>query len=245
MFLRCGSDGWRRLLVLLLLLAGCQQLTAAGLIKAKAWLAPVLIERAWAQSLTQGGMPVKPWSWADTWPVAKLRVPAQGVERLVLAGDSGNTLAFGPGHTSASATLGSAGLAVIGGHRDTHFAFLQRLLPGVRIQLQLPDGAWRSYRVETIEVVDASTQSLPKLTGDERLLLVTCYPFNALQAGGPLRYVVAAVPELVPQTGGPICQGAKRPDGARGIGESRLSCSRVRHEADQYRYQKDDPKWKD
>lgn len=196
MFRLPGSRDWRRLLALMLVLAGCQQLSGAALIKAKAWLAPVLIEQAWAHSLAAGGAPVKPWPWADTWPVAKLRVPAQGLERLVLAGDSGNALAFGPGHASASATLGSAGLAVIGGHRDTHFAFLQDLLPGVRMQLQLPDGTWRDYRVESLEVVDASTHALPQRSGDERLLLVTCYPFNALQANGPLRYVVGAVPAV-------------------------------------------------
>ena len=190
-----ANKDWRRLLALLLALAACQQLSAAGLIKAKAWLAPVLIERAWAQSLSLGGRPVKPWPWADTWPVAKLRVPALGVERLVLAGDTGNALAFGPGHSSASASLGSAGLAVIGGHRDTHFAFLRALPSGARLQLQLPDGTWRAYRVESIEVVDASTHDLPRLTGAERLLLVTCYPFDALRANGPLRYVVGAVPQ--------------------------------------------------
>ena len=33
------NKDWRQLLVLLLLLAGCQQLAAAGLVKAKGWLA--------------------------------------------------------------------------------------------------------------------------------------------------------------------------------------------------------------
>jgi sortase A len=194
MFRPGTNSDLRQLLVLLLVLGGCQQLTAAGLIKAKAWLAPILIERAWESSLDQGGSPVKPWPWADTWPVARLRAPALDVERLVLAGDSGNALAFGPGHANASAQLGTAGLAVIGGHRDTHFAFLRRLPPDATLQLQLPDGSWREYRVETVEVVDASAQSISPRAGEERLLLVTCYPFDALQANGPLRYVVGARP---------------------------------------------------
>ena len=188
------SDGWRQLLVLLLLLAGFQQLAGAGLIKAKAWLAPVLIERAWAESLLSSGKPVKPWPWSDTWPVARLRVPAEGVDLPVLAGDSGNALAFGPGHALASARLGSAGLAVIGGHRDTHFEFLRYLQPGVRLELQLPDGSWRDYRVDSATVADTRIQSLPLGEHQEVLLLVTCYPFDALSASGPLRYVVAALP---------------------------------------------------
>lgn len=189
------SSRWRRLLALLLLLAGLQQLAGAGIIKAKAWLAPVLIGQAWSRSLAVGGEPVKPWPWADTWPVARLRVPAQGVDLLVLAGDSGNALAFGPGHANASAQLGGVGLAVIGGHRDTHFAFLQQLQPGALLQLQLPDGELRAYRVETLSVVNAQEQSLPRDFGDEALALVTCYPFNALRANGPLRYVVFARPQ--------------------------------------------------
>ena len=198
MFRPATSNDWRQLLVLLLVLGGLQQLASAGLIKAKAWLAPILIERAWETSLDQGGSPVKPWPWADTWPVARLRAPALGVERLVLAGDSGHALAFGPGHANASAQLGTAGLAVIGGHRDTHFAFLRRLPPDATLQLQLPDGSWREYRVETREVVDASAHSLSREVGEERLLLVTCYPFDALQANGPLRYVVGARPATGP-----------------------------------------------
>jgi len=134
--------------------------------------------------------------WADTWPVARLRVPAQDVELLVLAGDSGNALAFGPGHASASAALGSAGLAVIGGHRDTHFAFLRDLPVGALLQLELPDGRWRSYEVESSWIVDASRELLPTDLAEEMLLLVTCYPFVSLQANGPLRYVVRAIPVI-------------------------------------------------
>ena len=194
MFRAAVTRNPRRWLALLLLLLGLQQLAGAALIKVKAWLAPVLIETAWAQTLARGGEPVKPWSWADTWPVARLQAPAQGVELLVLAGDSGNALAFGPGHATASATLGAAGLAVIGGHRDTHFAFLRDLPVGALLRLELPDGRWRSYAVESSRVVDASRELLPTGLAEEVLLLVTCYPFEALQANGPLRYVVRATP---------------------------------------------------
>ncbi len=188
---------WCDVLVLCLLLAGTHQIAGAGVIKAKAWLAPLLIEGAWHKTLLSGGAAVKPWPWADTWPVARLRVPAQEVDLLVLAGDSGNALAFGPGHTWASAQLGSNGLAVIGGHRDTHFAFLQKLQTGDVLQLQLPKGELRQYRVQASRVVDADRETLPASGHSEQLLLVTCYPFDTLRAGGPLRYTVSAVPELL------------------------------------------------
>ncbi|MEZ5567421.1 MAG: class GN sortase [Halioglobus sp.] len=187
------------LIVALLLLALAQGAGALS-IKAKAWLAPLLIENAWRASLAAGGAPVKPWSWADTWPVARLQAPDQGVERFILAGDSGHALAFGPGHSLASAPPGSAGLAVIGGHRDTHFAFLETVTVGTRLDLQLPNGEWRTYRVAATRVVDATRERLSRAARSESLLLVTCYPFNAIAAGGPLRFTVLAEPE--PQVAG-------------------------------------------
>ena len=41
----------------------------AATIEAKAFLAPILIERAWHDSQVYR-VNVKPWPWADTWPVA-------------------------------------------------------------------------------------------------------------------------------------------------------------------------------
>ena len=187
-------DSWRHLLALALLLVGLQQLSSAGLIQTKAWLAPRLIERSWQQTLDSGGKPTKPWPWADTWPVARLLVPRQGIEQMVLAGDSGHALAFGPGHATASALPGSRGLAVIGGHRDTHFAFLQSVRRGDLLQLELPHGEERSYRVEQVRVVDSRRESVSTQHEQERLLLVTCYPFDALIPGGPLRFTVSARP---------------------------------------------------
>jgi len=187
-------DGWRDVLVLGLLVAGIQLVASAGMIKAKAWLAPVLIESAWRETLARSGTAVKPWPWADTWPVARLRAPAQDVDLMVLAGDSGNALAFGPGHARSSARLGAQGLAVIGGHRDTHFSFLQHLQVGDVLQLQLSAGELRDYRVQSVRVVDANHESLPVTVEQETLLLVTCYPFDALRAGGSLRYAVTALP---------------------------------------------------
>jgi len=173
----------------LMLLLALQQLGSAGLIHGKAWLAPLLVERAWQQSLLQGGAPMRPWPWADTWPVARLVFPERNVQRLVLAGDSGSTLAFGPGHSPVSAVLGDSGESVIAGHRDTHFAFLRDVHAGERMFLQLSDGTQRHYRVAGIEVVDSSTRrlALDRSSEHPELRLITCYPFDAIAAGGPLR----------------------------------------------------------
>lgn len=194
-------DGVRRTLCLVLLLLGLWQLGAGVWIDAKALLAQRLIAGAWQRTLDAGGLPVKPWPWADTWPVARLQVPRHGQDLFVLAGAHGQSLAFGPGHESASAPLGEAGLSVIGGHRDTHFDFLETLRPHTLLSLQLPDGRRQSYRVTDAKVVDVRVDPVPAGGARTELLLVTCYPFDAVITGGPLRWVVRAAAMSTAQSG--------------------------------------------
>ncbi len=186
----------RRWLLCALLLLALQQLGSAGLIKAKAALAPVLVQRAWQATLDSGGRPHRPWPWADTWPVARLSVPALDIDQFVLAGATGNALAFGPGLDAAGAAPGEAGTAILAGHRDTHFRFLEAMQPTMPLFIQRADGSRLRFRVQRAQVVDSrQPMAPPPTTGAPRLELVTCYPFRALRAGGPLRYVVTAVPD--------------------------------------------------
>ncbi len=184
----------KRWLTVLLLSGAIWQGGQGVYIFAKAILAQWLIADAWRQSLETGTL-VKPWPWADTWPVARLRLP-RGDDLFVLAGAAGNSLAFGPGHESASALPGQPGVSVIGGHRDTHFRALKDLQLQESITVQSLDSQWHPYRIEKLAVVDSrnTTLNIPQeAAADHRqLLLITCYPFNALQPGGPLRYVVSA-----------------------------------------------------
>jgi sortase A len=165
-------------------------LAGAGWIEAKAIVAQVLLRQAWARSV-EAHAPARPWPWADTWPVARLTVPRLDVDQIVLAGASGRTLAFGPALSPAGAAPGATGSAVISGHRDTHFAFLRELGVGDRIWVEAADGR-HAYVVESAAVVDAHKARLP-IGGEESLLaLVTCWPFDAVVPGGPLRYLVTA-----------------------------------------------------
>jgi sortase A len=110
----------------------------------------------------------------------------------VLAGASGRTLAFGPGHLDGTAAPGRAGHTVLSGHRDTHFRFLEDLAPGSELRVQRPDGGWQSYRVVETRVIDTRRARLAPGDGRPALTLVTCYPFDAVVPGGPLRYLVFA-----------------------------------------------------
>jgi sortase A len=92
-------------------------------IHAKARLAQALLDSAFGTSLATGHA-VKPWAWADTWPVARIEVPRLRKSAIVLEGSSGQALAFGPGHVERTPAAGEPGTAVYAAHRDTHFAFL-------------------------------------------------------------------------------------------------------------------------
>ncbi|MEJ2610668.1 MAG: class GN sortase [Candidatus Thiodiazotropha sp.] len=180
-----------RYLALLLCLLGCGLLGKGGWIEAKAWLAEGLIASAWQQTLAgQGAVP--PWPWADTQPVAKLESPRLGVERWVLSGDSGRTLAFGPGWSEYTTAPGEEGRSFISGHRDTHFHFLKDLQVGDRLIIQKPDGNRVDYQVAEIGVINQGEGWRLPIDGPQELLLITCYPFDALTPGATQRYIVRA-----------------------------------------------------
>jgi sortase A len=160
-------------------------------IPVKAELAQHLLARAWARTLA-GEVAAKPWPWADTWPIARLSGDALGRDLYVLADGSGRSLAFGPGHVAGTPLPGEAGTSLIGGHRDTHFAVLKDTKAGDRLLLETAGGRRQAFEIDGASVVDERTARL-ELAGDTpRLLLVTCYPFEALVPGGPLRYLVSA-----------------------------------------------------
>jgi sortase A len=168
-------------------------LAQACWIPVKAELAQWLIERSWEKTL--GGNPdASPWPWADTHAEAVLSVPARGIRQVVLAGNSGRNLAFGPVFVDGTPNSRDR---VISGHRDTHFRFLEYLKAGDLIRLTTRDDS-RWYEVHYTEVVDSRFRELVIDPGLDRVSLVTCYPFDSLQTGGTLRYVVTALP-LAPQ----------------------------------------------
>lgn len=176
----------------LIITAGVLQMGQGVYIKVKAVVAQHLLTQAWAQ--TQDGVDqVRPWAWADTWPLARMTIPSQNKSYIMLAGDSGRTLAFGPGHHSGSPLPGEPGNSLISGHRDTHFSFLQYLNSGDQIIIETPGRTKKYYHVEQGRVMPANNAWVLDDGSVSRLTFVTCYPFNALQPGTPLRYVITAV----------------------------------------------------
>lgn len=173
-----------KLITVLVFVTGVAVAAQGAWIHVKASLAQILLEMSWRAA-------VKPWPWADTQAIAKLEIGDETI--IVLSGASGRTMAFGPGHVDGTALPGERGNCVITAHRDTHFAALRGVVAGDRVMLRTRTGERIAYEVTETRVVGKNETWLLEDDGTDKLTLITCYPFDAVLPGGPLRYVVVAV----------------------------------------------------
>jgi sortase A len=180
----------RRIAPVILALFGLILFGQGAYIHAKALLAQILLERAFDETVATGH-PTKPWSWADTWPVARIEVKRIGASAIVLSGSSGQALAFGPGHVELTPDAGERGVAVYSAHRDTHFKFLQNVAVGDEIDVTRSDGKTFRYRADSTSVVRFDASGIDPLADGYQLVLSTCWPFDALTSG-PDRYLLHA-----------------------------------------------------
>jgi sortase A len=180
----------RLFVAVLLAAAGATAFGQGVYIHAKALLAQVLLEHAFAEAIATGHA-VKPWPWADTWPQARITVKRIGASAIALAGSSGQALAFGPGHLEHTAEAGEVGVAVYAAHRDTHFRFLKDVAIGDEIDVTRGDGRTFRYRADGSAIVRFDQPGIDPLTSGHELVLTTCWPFEAM-GHGPMRYVLHA-----------------------------------------------------
>ena len=178
-------------LILFIAFLGLSFFAYGAYIPAKAVLAQYLINDAWNDSLSTGESH-KPWKWADMHPVMKLSSDKHNQELIVLSGDKGNSLAFAPGYNLNSYMPNQGGTTVISAHRDTHFEFLKDVSINDVFELIDRNNITSSFEVSDIKVIDATKQDIAIHSNQDELKLITCYPFDALVARGPLRLVVTA-----------------------------------------------------
>ena len=169
----------------------CTSFASGAYLYGKAEAGQWLLHRSWARTQASG-KPARPWPWADTHAIARLTIERDGAAVIVLDGASGRTMAFGPGHLDGTAMPGDTGNCVITAHRDTHFAPLRYVGPGDILTLQRPDGVTIRYRVQATRIVPKTDTSVLRQDARSRLTLITCYPFDAIRPGTPLRWVVIA-----------------------------------------------------
>jgi sortase A len=163
----------------------------AAYLYAKAALGQFLLERAWSRAV-HGERGAKPWSWADTTPLARLEFARERRSYIVLSGASGRTMAWAPGHVDGTAMPGASGNCVISAHRDTHFSVLRSARVGDVIRVATRDGRRIPYRVSKVLVTDDRDTKVLAPADGRLLTLITCWPFDAIRPGGHERFVVIA-----------------------------------------------------
>jgi len=185
------SVNYKIIIISLLIFIGVWNIGQGSYIYAKAYLAQYLIESSW-QTVIQNQEIKKPWPWADTWPVSRMLMAEHDVDLYILAGDNGRTLAFGPGYRFGTPKPGDIGNSIISAHRDTHFEFLKNVAVDEKFTLQTDKGLILEYQIVDIRISHYQNAMIPDPDEVSMLTLVTCFPFDRLTIGGPLRYLVIA-----------------------------------------------------
>ena len=123
-------------------------------------------------------------------PVARIRIPSIGLDRVVVHGTGRAELAKGPGHYAETPLPGLRRTVAIAGHRTTFgapFRHLDALEPGDAIGLELPYASFR-YVVVGHEIVAEDDWTILRERGFETLVLTACHPLY----GSSHRWVVYA-----------------------------------------------------
>jgi sortase A len=133
-------------------------------------------------------------------PVARLEIPAIGVDYIVSQGVDLKTLESGPGHFPETPLPGQKGNSAIAGHRatfDAPFNLLDELVPGDEVTVTTLQGTFR-YEVLPQPVIGGEPLGhyiVPPTAleilddkGDNRLTLMGCHP----RYGATQRIVVEA-----------------------------------------------------
>lgn len=161
------------------------------MIEIKAKVAQVLLQRAWHQTL-KTGQNYRPWPSFDGVPIMRLAIPQHNINQIVLKGTSGQALAFGPTFHEESFLPQEKKVTIISSHRDSHGIFIKKLQLGEEIKIQDTDNHWHTYTIDNFFVINVQKEKIAMDRNQDRLLLITCYPFDAIRSSTPLRYIVSA-----------------------------------------------------
>ncbi|WP_448246317.1 class GN sortase [Thalassotalea agariperforans] len=175
----------------------------------KATLAQYLLQQTWQQTI-EGEKNIRPWPWADTYPIAKLtylgslpthlgnnhmqnKQAIQAHSWIILSGMTGRTMAFGPGWLQDSAKPNQIGNTVISAHNDSHFAILENVNIGDIFQLEDNSGQTKQYQINHMRVVDENDSSAYEYHENTMITLITCYPFSLSSTNKTKRLIVTAI----------------------------------------------------
>ena len=143
-----------------------------------------MLDRAW--NLTKRtGYSSEAWSWADTLPVARLKILSIGLNQVVLDGEINEALAFGPAIIESSLESSNK---IIAGHRDSFFRNFEKIKEGDIVELELIEKNIK-YKINSMVITSPEDTKWLNEKKNEMITLITCYPFNYV-GNAPLRYIV-------------------------------------------------------
>jgi sortase A len=123
-------------------------------------------------------------------PLGRIEISSIGLTAMIQEGTGRQTLQRGVGHITGTALLGGTGNVGLAGHRDTFFRKLRNIREGDEITLTTLNAA-SVYRVDLISIVEPQDSAVLLDSGENRLTLVTCYPFSYV-GPSPKRFIVRA-----------------------------------------------------
>ena len=110
--------------------------------------------------------------------IGRIKIPAIGLDVVVIQGTDTASLEKGPGHYPDTAFPGEGRTVAIAGHRTTYlapFRHLDQLEAGDQIVLEMPYANF-TYRVQGTKVVEPTDVGIVHDVGYERLVLTACNP---------------------------------------------------------------------
>ncbi len=156
----------------------------------RSWISKGLLYTAWVRTQSSGDQ-IKPWPWAETWPLARLSIPDMGIEHIIVAHASEKNVAFTLGHLESSVPPGEMGNSGLLVRREGYYEFLKILKPDDLLVLEsLHSGKWH-YRVSAIYVVPKTNTQILASSANRRLTLISCYPCTS-ERKSYFRYVIVA-----------------------------------------------------
>jgi sortase A len=113
----------------------------------------------------------------------RLEVPRLNMSVMVMEGYKDKTLRLGAGHIPGTPLA-------IAGHRDSFFRPLKDIKLYDRIRFTTPEET-TEYRVVSTRIVAPTDTSVLDHESDDKLILITCYPFHYI-GPAPKRFIVEA-----------------------------------------------------
>ena len=115
--------------------------------------------------------------------IGKIKVEGLTDEMPIIEGDDmALSLNHGVGHVTSTPFPGKGGQPAVSGHRETFFRPLKDAKKGDIVTVTMPYGTY-TYEITHSIIVepDKGNEVYNALTNEkERLILITCYPFNQL-----------------------------------------------------------------